>query len=477
MEKYLKQKLILFFFLVAVFLIQGSVFAQTKTLTLDEAINTALKNNRDIIIAALNVTKAEAAVDEAFGYALPSVDVSANFSHFLQKPKMSFPDFEALLTNATYGILFDEGVLPVDNSKFRPMDNKLQSFAQTNNYEAKLQLTQTLFNSAVFNGIGASKIYVDLSKEELKRVVSETILNVKKAFYGVLLTKNLYEITNLSFLNAQNNLSNVKAYQKEGLVSEFDLLQAEVRVENIRPVLLQMENALKNAKDGFKIILGVEQSEDIDVVGGFEYEPSIIPSVGETVEHALQTNYSLKSLKIKRDVDEAFIDLDLAEYWPSLYGFANYSYAGSSDNLKFNNYSSAMVGVTFSINLFMGGQTKNRVEQSQIAVKQTEHQIGMFEDFISSQVKQKLNELKRVEALVEAQERNVNLATRAYEIATIRYKEGTGNQLEIENADIALRQARTNRLQAVYDYIVAKSELDQLLGGSIDDYMNIFEKN
>ena len=477
MEKHLKQKLILFFFLVAVFLIQGSVFAQTKTLTLDEAINTALKNNRDIIIAALNVTKAEAAVDEAFGYALPSVDVSANFSHFLQKPKMSFPDFEALLTNATYGILFDEGVLPVDNSKFRPMDNKLQSFAQTNNYEAKLQLTQTLFNSAVFNGIGASKIYVDLSKEELKRIISETILNVKKAFYGVLLTKNLYEITNLSFLNAQNNLSNVKAYQKEGLVSEFDLLQAEVRVENIRPVLLQMENALKNAKDGFKIILGVEQSEDIDVVGGFEYEPFIIPSVGETVEHALQTNYSLKSLKIKRDVDEAFIDLDLAEYWPSLYGFANYSYAGSSDNLKFNNYSSAMVGVTFSINLFMGGQTKNRVEQSQIAVKQTEHQIGMFEDFISSQVKQKLNELKRVEALVEAQERNVNLATRAYEIATIRYKEGTGNQLEIENADIALRQARTNRLQAVYDYIVAKSELDQLLGGSIDDYMNIFEKN
>ncbi|PJA99619.1 MAG: hypothetical protein CO127_10095, partial [Ignavibacteria bacterium CG_4_9_14_3_um_filter_36_18] len=257
----------------------------------------------------------------------------------------------------------------------------------------------------------------------------------------------------------------------------FDLLQAEVRVENIRPALLQMENALKNAKDGFKIILGVEQSEDIDVVGGFEYEPSIIPSVGETVEHALQTNYSLKSLKLKRDVDEAFIDLDLAEYWPSLYGFANYSYAGSSDNLKFNNYSSAMVGVTFSINLFMGGQTKNRVEQSQIAVKQTEHQIGMFEDFISSQVKQKLNELKKVEALVEAQERNVNLATRAYEIATIRYKEGTGNQLEIENADIALRQARTNRLQAVYDYIVAKSELDQLLGGSIDDYMNIFEKN
>ncbi|MBZ0200245.1 MAG: TolC family protein [Ignavibacteriaceae bacterium] len=476
MKKHMKQKILLFFLLAVGSLLPVTVLAQSKTLTLEEAINTALKNNSDIIIATLNVNKAGAAVDEAFGYALPSVDLSANFSHYLQKPKMSFPDFEALLTNATYGILFDENVLPYDAKKFLPMDNKLQSFAQANNYQAQVQLTQTLFNSAVFNGIGASKIYLDLSHEELKRVVSETVLSVKKAFYGVLLTKNLYEVTSLSFKNAQDNLNNVKAYQKEGLVSEFDLLQAEVRVENIRPVLLQMENTLKNSKDGFKIILGIEQSEEIDVTGKLEYEKYSIPAADESVEAALKSNYSLISLRLKKDVDEAFIDLDRSEYWPSLYGFANYSYAGSSEDFKFNNYSSAMVGLTFQINLFKGGQSKNRVEQSEITVKQTASQINQIEDFISAQVKQKLNELRRVESLLDAQERNVKLAQRAFEIATIRYKEGAGNQLEIENADVALRQARTNRLQAVYDYIVAKSEIEQLLGKSVDDYISIFEK-
>ncbi len=476
MKRHPKQKLLLIFFLAAGIFFPDVVFAQSKTLTLEEAINTSIKNNRDIIIAALNVNKAGAAVDEAFGYALPSVDLSANFSHYLQKPKMSFPDFEALLTNATYGILFDENVLPYDAKKFLPMDNKLQSFAQANNYQAQVQLTQTLFNSAVFNGIGASKIYLDLSQEELRRVVSETVLNVKKAFYGVLLTKNLYEVTSLSFKNAQDNLNNVKAYQNQGLVSEFDLLQAEVRVENIRPVLLQMENTLKNAKDGLKIVLGINQNENIDVTGELEYEKYSIPGADETVETALKLNYSLKSLRLKKDVDEAFIDLDRSEYWPSLYGFANYSYAGSSDDFKFNNYSSAMVGLTFQMNLFMGGQSKNRVEQSEITVKQTASQINQVEDYVSSQVKQKLNELKRVESLLDAQERNVKLAQRAFEIATIRYKEGTGNQLEIENADVALRQARTNRLQAVYDYIVAKSELEQLLGSSVESYMSYFEK-
>jgi outer membrane protein len=472
----LLSKFILLLLILITILLQDHVFAQTKSLTIEEAIDLALKNNRDITIAALNVNKSEAAVDEAFGYALPTVDVSANFSHFLQKPKMSFPDFESLLTNATYSILFDEGVLPQDDNKFRPMDNKLQSFAQTNNYEASIQLTQTLFNSAVFRGIGTSQIYLDLSKEEQKRIVSEIVLNVKKAFYGVLLTKHLYEITESSFINAQNNLKNVQAYQTEGMVSEFDLLQSEVRVENIRPLLLQMENTLKNSKEILKILLGIKQDEEIDVSGELIYEVTVIPKQEETISAALNKNYSLNSLKLKREVDAAFIDLDRAEYWPALYGFANYSYAGSSDNLKFNNYSSSMVGLTFQINLFMGGQTKKRIEQAEINVRQTEQQIGQLKDFVSTQIKLKINELNRVQSLVEAQERNVNLAVRAHEIALIRYKEGTGNQLEVENADIALRQARTNRLQTIYDFIIAKSELEQLIGGSIDQYIQELDK-
>ena len=165
--------------------------AQVKTFTIEDAIQTALQKNTDIKIAVMNVKKADAAVDEAFGYALPSLDLSANFSHYLKKPKMSFPDFEALLTNATYDILFDENIIPRDDSKYRDVNNVLQSFSQANNYQTSLQLTQTLFSSAVFRGIGASRIYLDLAKEDLKNKVSETVLNVQEAFYGVLLTKEL----------------------------------------------------------------------------------------------------------------------------------------------------------------------------------------------------------------------------------------------------------------------------------------------
>lgn len=94
--------------LFLLFFLQISLSAQNNAYTIDEAINLALKNNRDINISVMNVKKAAAAVNQAYGYAMPSLDFSANFSHFLRKPLMSFPDFGALLQNATYSILFDE---------------------------------------------------------------------------------------------------------------------------------------------------------------------------------------------------------------------------------------------------------------------------------------------------------------------------------------------------------------------------------
>jgi outer membrane protein TolC len=446
-------------------------YAQKKIYTLDEAILTALQNNREVKIARLNVEKSEAAVNQAFGYALPSVDLAANFSHFLLKPKTPFPDFEALLSNATYSILFDEAVIPRDNSKYKPVETALQSFVQANNYETSVQVTQTLFNSAVFRGIGASQIYAQLYKQELDRITAEVILTVKKSFYGVLLTRELYDIMSASYQNAKDNLKNVRALNSEGLVSEFDMLQAEVRVDNINPVVLQMENTLRNITSKLKIVLGVEQSADIDVEGEISYQADSL-GMDEAIAEALRANASIKSLVLKAQVDEEFIALDRAEYWPALYAFGNYSYAGSGEQFGFQNYSSSIVGLTFSMNLWSGNRTKNKVEQSEIGLRQTQEQISQLKDFVISQTKEKLNDLNRVRLLIETQERNVNLAQRAYDIAVVRYKEGTGSQLEIENADVALRQARINRLQVIFDYIVASAELDLLLGKTDPAYYN-----
>lgn len=460
------------FISIIIFFLSGIINAQSQTITIEDAIHIALENNTDMKVSQMNSDKSRAAVREAFGYALPSLDASATFSHFLKKPKMPFPDFEALLTNATYSILFDENIIPRDNNKYVPVETTLQSFVQTNNYEASLTLTQILFNSAVFRGIGASQIYYDLSLAELRNTISKTKLNVERAFYGTLLTKELLSITQASYENAQENFRNVNALFEQGFVSDFDRLQAEVQVENIRPVLLQMENMLSTTLNDLKLVLGVDQSADIDVKGEIVYSPEILPGEDDIIDYALNNNFGLQSMKLKMNLDEEFIQLDVSEYWPSLAAFGNFSYAGSAEQWNFQNYNATTVGLSFSMNLWQGNRTKNRVEQSTISYKQTAEQYTLLKEYVVNQVKAKYLELKRVQSLVEAQQKNVSLAERAYELSTVRYKEGTGNQLEVQNQDVALRQARINKLQSVHSYVVTKYELEQLMGKINQEYID-----
>ncbi len=466
-------KKILFFTLIFL----TSVFGQssdTLTVNLDQAIRLALKNNRDIRIAKMDVEKARAAVKEAFGNALPSLDFSAGFTHFIQKPRMPFPDFNAMLNNATYGILFDEGVIPYDPSKFMPLKFKLQSFARTNSYQAEAKITQILFNSSVFRGIGASKIYLSLSKENLKRAIAKTVLDVKTAFYGVLLTEELEAIAQSRFANAKEHLRNIKAMRAQGLLSDFVEMQATVQVENIRPVLLQLHNAHQDALNGLKLVLNVDQSKPLKIIGKMVYQKETLPSESELIHKAKKDNLSLHVLKIKNRLDDELTAVDRGGYWPTIAAFGNYNYTGTGEKWDFQTYTSSTVGVSLSINLFQGGRTLHKVQQDKIVAKQTQEQIHALADGIEMQVKSKLNDLKRVQKQIEAMKSNMDLAQRAYQMAEHRYQVGEGSELEVKDADLQLNNARTNYAKAVHDYLVAKASLYNLVGQVNHVYYDIY---
>jgi len=91
-------------------------------------------------------------------------------------------------------------------------------------------------------------------------------------------------------------------------------------------------------------------------------------------------------------------------------------------------------------------------------------------------VRQKVDNLNRVREEIEALNRNVDLAKKAYKIATVKYKEGTATQLEVKNADVELSLAKTNRIKAINDYVIAKAELEDLLGKINSDYLKKFDK-
>jgi outer membrane protein TolC len=257
------------------------------------------------------------------------------------------------------------------------------------------------------------------------------------------------------------------------MVSEFDAIRAEVQVENIRPMIVQMENNLVLVKNGLKLVIGLDQNEQLEITGSLDYVEKSLPNEQEIIKSAVTDNFDIKTIKTKRNFDEALIDLDVSNYYPTIAAFGNYAFAGSSDDFNFQSYRQSLVGINLSINLFNGFRTTQRVQQGKINVMKSDETINQLEEVVVSQVKSKLIEVERIKSNLEAQDRNILLAQKAYDISNLRYKEGTGNQLEIENADMALRQAKTNRLQSVYQYITAFAELENLSGVLENKYRRI----
>jgi outer membrane protein len=247
------------------FLLTSNIYS--IDLTLEKSIKIGVENNKDLAYQKLEIEKAEQAVKEAKGHAYPTVDFNSSFYHYIQKPILFFPDFQAYINNATYGILFKERLVPPDNSKFLPMGLTKQSFFLNNQFENKIQLTQILFNSTVFRGIGASKTYLEISKYNYQSTLCNLVANIKKAFYGCILLKNLKEIYQESLANAEENLATVKSLYNQGLISEFDLMQAEVQVENLKPLVENANNSYKNALNNLKLLLNLPMDTSIEITG------------------------------------------------------------------------------------------------------------------------------------------------------------------------------------------------------------------
>lgn len=427
-----------------------------KSLTLDEAIQVALQRNQDLVASRLEVDKAKAKVNEAIGTALPSLDLTGRYTRALKKPVFFLPDFNDLSSGRT---------IPIE-------------IGSKHAVEMTLGVQQILFNSAVITGIGASQIYLDAARDMYRAKQLETVAKVRKAFYGVLLAKEVAEMMKANMQNAEDNLKNVRLLLDQGLVSEYDELRATVGVENLRPLVIEAENNYALAIDGLRVTMGVGPSEQYVIEGVLTYSTVDSQVLASAMETVLENNASLMALRRQVDVNKALVDIERSNYLPTLAAFGNYQYQVAKNNLNISRrdfIGSSVVGLQLSVNIFQGLQTSARVDQAKVDVRKTEEQITNVENNLRTAVHSVLLQLGQSQKRVEAQTKTVEQAERGYKIATTRFLSGSGTQLEVNDAQLALTQARVNRMQAVYDYLVASADLDQLIG-RLPPYAEVVEE-
>ncbi|MDH7515523.1 MAG: TolC family protein [Bacteroidota bacterium] len=419
--------------------------AQPLVLTLDDAIALSVKNNPRLEMARLDMRKADYKVLEAVGNALPNISATGQYTRAIKKP-----------------------VFFVPRSMFQPGAEGYTTlaFGLDNTYQVGLTATQVLFNAIVFTGVGASKIYQKASREVYRGEFNKTVADVKRAFYGVLLMQNIHDLTLNSLRNAEDNLRTVQKMREQGLVSEYDFIRAQVQVDNIRPSVVETERNVTLALNNLKMLLGVPPTQDIHIAGGLEFVPADSLLLARAEEMVLSENANLRALKLQKQVNEEFITLYRAESYPTLTAFGNYRWESQKNDFKLTAsdfISQSQVGVTLNLSLFNGLQSTARKHQAEMDYRKSEEQIALTRDGLLTQLQNIRLRLEEALRRIASQTKTVEQAEKGYEIARVRYAAGTGTQLEVNDADLALVRSRVNRIQAVYDYTLARIDLEELL--------------
>jgi outer membrane protein TolC len=461
---------------------------QPIALSLEKALEIAMSENPTVRVAEQEIEKKKYAKKGAYAALFPQVNFCADYSRTLKKQIVYFGEsggFESMfdpLIKGSEKLISDYvpdykpgslaaaiGEASQQATEGSGSSDGGMEMGLSNNWSFGFTAGMPLVNAALWKSIAISGQDVELAIEQARSSKIDMTNQVKKAYYGVLLANDSYIVFKESYDNAMKNFLDIKQKYEQGLVAEYDLIRADVAVKNIEPNMLQAENAVKLVKWQLKALLGMDLELPIECDGKLtDFESELFGDYMTAAANAsLDENTNLKQLDIQNEQLKNTLKLQKFDFMPTLSLSAAYNWNAMNENFKFNEYKwnpYSMVGVSLSFPVFTGGSRVQRINQTKVTITQLQLQKDDLERNLQLVVRQSLDNMNTCVKRYNAAQKGVEQAERGYIIVQKRYDTGAGTLLEMNDAELAMTQAKLNFNQAIYDYIVAKSELERITG-------------
>ena len=440
---------------------------------LSTVVRVALERNRDVLDAEYQVAVAGEQVAEAWSNVYPTVDLSSSFTRNVA-PQVSFLPAQIFNPNANEG-------------EFIPIQ-----FGADNIWNLSLNAEQKLFDPRVFVGLGAAASFERVQREALRGRTQQAVTRIRMAFYDLLLGQEEVRLTENSLKRVRQSLAETRAMREAGLSPVYDVLRLEVELANLEPNLRRARNRMKSARRELAVELALDPEAPFDVAGSlaqidlesiganspanrdilaFNGVPDVDEAeIAEFVRRTAAGRSDLRQLEMTRDLRHAELRIEQVEYLPKVFAFGTYGLAAQQNGRpdffgsSAQRGSSKQVGLRVTIPVFSGFGRDARIDQKRAALRQVETQTRVAEDRAEVQLRNLVDEVHEAHARATGQRLAVAQAQRGYEIASAQYREGLGSQLELTDAEGALRQSEFNYAQAVYDYLAARARLDEAAG-------------
>jgi outer membrane protein len=423
--------------------------------SLQQAIDYALLNQKDVKNAIIEEQIAKQKVKEVAAVGLPQINSGLDLIGFIELPT------QVIYGSSVFGIPQDSLPLPPSYIPFQ--------MGTTYKLTASVDATQLLFSGEYLLGLQASKVYVDLTNKSTQKTKIDITAAVTKAYYTVLINEERKKLLDANVSRLKRTLDETRAFFDNGLIEKIDFDRLTVTYNNL---LVEQERVNRLLGLGIYLLkcqIGMEMQTNLtltDKLADLKLDIGEMVSAekfeySKRVEYRLfETQLHLARLDFKRNK---------VAYLPTAAAYANYSTAAMRQEMDFFNrktpwYYSSFIGAKLSLPIFTGLQRNARYQQANLKIQQAENNMNFIRQSIDLEVASSLATLQNASSAYNIQKKNIEIAEEVVRVAKIKYDQGVGSNLELVTAETSLKEAQTNYYNALFEALVAKIDFDKANG-------------
>lgn len=435
----------------------------TKVISIEQALEIALSENASVKVADMEVLRTGYARKGSYASLFPQIDGNAAYQRTIKKQVM-YMDFDMP------GMGGGEGEGDSSSSSSSSSSAAASGFevGRWNTWSAGVSASMPLVNAQLWQSLKISDMDVELAVEKARSSKLEMVKQVKQAYFACLLAKEAFGVYKSVYENALANLEQTQRKYNAQKASELDLARAKTSLANAIPNVFDAENSVVLSLWQLKAVMGVDLSEEIDVDGTLlDYDDELLEVSVCMEQPDLSGNSSLRQLDIQAQQLAASIKAQEYASLPSIALSFSYSINAMTNDFKFNTYRwspYSYVGLSLQVPIFAGGKRANAVRQARVQADELAVQAQETERQLRIAIRQCLNTMDTAVKSYSSALSAVESAAKAYDIASKSYSVGKNTLTDLNDAQLALTQARLTSSQAVYNYLVAKANLESHIG-------------
>lgn len=440
----------------------------TLRLDADQCIAIALNDNPTIHVADMEIQRVDYSRKETIGQLLPTIAFGASYNRTLAKQTM----YMNMSRSAYSGNGGTEGTDESDPSNM-PATSSAPSggikVGLDNSYSMGFNLSMPIIAPQLWKTLDLTDSRILETVEKARQSRLQLVNQVKNAYYTLLLAHDSYRTIMQSYDMARFT---AELYAKQfslGAASQYDVLRTEVAMKNVEPELTQASIAIRQASLQLSILMGMDATITIAPATTLaDYEQTMYADV-LSINRNISDNLDIRMLDIqKRQLADA-LKVQKMAWYPTLSLTANYNWTSMSNgsplrNFRWNPYS--MIGLTLTVPLFEGGQRYTRIKQAEIQLNEIDWQRANLVRSIDMQTQLAIDNIHLNVKQIASCAESVRQAETAHSIMQQSFEIGAASYLDLRDSELALTRSRLAYYQAIYNYLVAGSDLELLLGNA-----------